>query len=213
MSKELFSLREAQAKKRGVSTEDVKDWDVKTIVQRVVHLLKRHRDLFFLAEPDQKPPSILLTTLAAHAYRGDASLFEAVAHAAPAMPGVVESRDGTLWGPNPVQDEENFADKWEAHPERYHQFVSWMGRLQRDLEATAEQRGLDQVVGRLVEGFGVEVKKASRLSASATRTRVAPGPLMSSPAGARAAEPLPCRTGAVGAEVSAFHLQTDAIAA
>jgi hypothetical protein len=36
-----------------------------------------------------------------------------------------------------------------------------MGRLQQDLEETAEQRGLDQVVGRLVEGFGVEVKKAA----------------------------------------------------
>jgi hypothetical protein len=161
MAKELFSLREALAKKRGVSIEDVKDWEVKTILQRVVQVLKRHRDLFFLAEPDQKPPSILLTTLAAQAYRGEASLFEAVAHAAAAMPGLVESRDGKLWVPNPVQDEENFADKWEAHPERYQQFVSWMGHLKQDLEAAAEQRGPDRVVGRLVEGFGVEVKKAA----------------------------------------------------
>lgn len=160
-TKELFSLREALAKKRGVSIEDVKEWEVKTILQRVVQVLKRHRDLFFLAEPDQKPPSILLTTLAAQAYRGEASLFEAVAHAAAVMPGFVESRDGKLWVPNPIQDEENFADKWEAHPERYRQFVTWMGRLQQDLEETAEQRGLDQVVGRLVEGFGVEVKKAA----------------------------------------------------
>lgn len=161
MSKELFSLREALAKKRGISIEDVKDWEVKTILQRVVQVLKRHRDLFFLAEPEQKPPSILLTTLAAHAYRGEAGLFEAVTHAAEVMPGLVESRGGRLWVPNPVQDEENFADKWEAHPERYRRFVTWMRRLQQDLEEAADQRGLDLVVGRLVEGFGVEVKKAA----------------------------------------------------
>jgi hypothetical protein len=161
MEKQLFSLREALAQKRGVNIEQVQEWEVKTSLQQTVQVLKRHRDLFFEVDPEHRPPSILLTTLAAHAYRREANLFEAVINAATAMPRFVENRDGIWWDANPVLAEENFADRWRTHPERRHHFVTWMQQVQQDLEQAAEQRGLDRVVARLTEGFGVEVKKAA----------------------------------------------------
>jgi hypothetical protein len=161
MENQLFALREAAAKAKGVNIQQVKEWEVKTVLQEMVQVLKRHRDLFFHSNPDLKPPSILVTTLAAHAYHGEFNLFEAVVNAATTMPSLVENRNGTWWVANPVLANENFADKWRAHPERRHHFVTWMQQVQQDLEQAAEQRGLDLVVARLIDGFGVEVKKAA----------------------------------------------------
>ena len=161
MEEQQFSLREALAHKRGVDIEQVPEWEVKTTLQQTVQVLKRHRDLFFEATAEHGPPSILLTTLAGHAYRGEANFFEAVINAASAMPRFVENRDGIWWVANPVLAKENFADKWRTHPERHHHFVTWMQQVQQDLEQAAEQRGLDRVVARLTEAFGVEVKRAA----------------------------------------------------
>ncbi|WP_416963032.1 hypothetical protein [Streptomyces sp. Agncl-13] len=40
-------------------------------MQRLVQILKWHCMLFFAEDTDHRPPSILLTTLAGRAYRGD----------------------------------------------------------------------------------------------------------------------------------------------
>ena len=47
----------------------------KTPLQRAVQILKRHRDIMFAGDED-KPVSIIITTLAAKAYQGDVSDFD-----------------------------------------------------------------------------------------------------------------------------------------
>ena len=42
----------------------------KTTLQRIVQILKRHRDIMFSEDTDNKPISIIITTLAAKAYHG-----------------------------------------------------------------------------------------------------------------------------------------------
>jgi hypothetical protein len=49
--------------------EDVPEWRVKTPLQRAVQLLKRHRDVYFAGDYENRPISIIITTLAAHAYK------------------------------------------------------------------------------------------------------------------------------------------------
>ena len=61
--------RAALAESLRLSIEEVPQWRVKTPLQRVVQLLKRHRDLYFQQDQDDKPVSIIITTLAAQAYR------------------------------------------------------------------------------------------------------------------------------------------------
>lgn len=44
-----------------------------SILQRIVQILKRHRDIMFNGDED-KPISIIITTLASRAYRGETNL-------------------------------------------------------------------------------------------------------------------------------------------
>lgn len=163
METEWLRTREALAKALRADIEAVPDWRVKTTLQRAVQVFKRHRDIYFATNVDARPPSILLTTLAAHAYKGEQVLFEAVVEAANALPGFIEQRNGVSWVPNPVQPEENFAEKWRQHPERRHHFQAWIETLRSDLAEASQERGLDEVAIRLARSFGEQpVAKAAK---------------------------------------------------
>ena len=54
----------------------VPEWSVKTTLQRTVQALKRHRDIYFTGHLDDRPASVIITTLAARAYTGGGSLYE-----------------------------------------------------------------------------------------------------------------------------------------
>jgi Second Messenger Oligonucleotide or Dinucleotide Synthetase domain len=109
--------RAAIAEEKRASIEDVPDWQVRTTLQRVVQLLKRHRDIYFGKDFEGRPTSILVTTLAAHAYRNQPEISEAINEVVREMAHHIENRKGVWWVENPVQPDENFADKWNAFPE------------------------------------------------------------------------------------------------
>jgi hypothetical protein len=158
MAQELLRKRVALAEKRQSQVEDVPDWDVKTTLQQTVQALKRHRDIFFMDAPDFRPPSILLTTLAALSYRGEQNLYEAVSTAAGDMANHVQT-DGDRWVvSNPVHEKENFADRWNDHPEKAKRFFVWLDALKRDLSEAQDIRGqgIDKVAERLIRSFGEE---------------------------------------------------------
>lgn len=86
----------------------------KRILQRVVQLLKRHRDQMF-TDPktvDCKPISIIITTLAAKAYKGEASLAAALVNVLNGMADHVHPQTPRI--PNPVAPDEDFSDKWSS---------------------------------------------------------------------------------------------------
>jgi len=64
--------------KRHASVADVPTWQIRTPLQRVVQILKWHCMITFATDLDNRPPSILLTTLAGRAYDGESDLFTAV---------------------------------------------------------------------------------------------------------------------------------------
>ena len=66
-------LRKLEAKARDANVAVVPDWTVRSTLQRLVQVLKWHCYLAFADDIDDRPPSILITTLAAHAYRGQAT--------------------------------------------------------------------------------------------------------------------------------------------
>jgi hypothetical protein len=82
----------------------------KTPLQRVIQLLKRHRDTMFADAPDSKPISVIITTIAAEAYSGTPSLELALQEVLQALKNFAESNKDTVL--NPVNPAENFADKW-----------------------------------------------------------------------------------------------------
>jgi hypothetical protein len=169
MAQELLRKRAALAEQRQSTLEDVPDWEVKTTLQQTAQVLKRHRDIFFKNDPDSRPPSILVTTLAGLSYGGERNLFEAVVGAADMMTAHVE-KEGVRWVvANPVQEKENFADKWVEHPERASRFFAWVEVLKRDLSEAHDMRGqgIDQVAQRLSRSFGEEpvMKSAEKVAA------------------------------------------------
>ena len=150
-------------------------WEVKTTLHRVVQVIKLHRNEYFRSDLDSRPASILITTLAAHAYRGERDLYDAVMQAVELMPRYVQESPEGLLVPNPVEPRENFADRWRQDPELASQFFAWLQQLGEDLRDAESRRGLDKVAARLSESFGAEpVEKAvGQLGDTYRRTREA----------------------------------------
>ena len=65
----LTEAQKAYARAQNINIEDVPEWRVRTPLQRAVQVLKRHRDVRFIDDEDRRPVSIIITTLAGHAYR------------------------------------------------------------------------------------------------------------------------------------------------
>jgi hypothetical protein len=154
MERELAEVRAALAKKMDV--EEVPEWYAKTTLQRTVQALKRHRDLHFADRPDERPASIIVTTLAARAYPGSGSLYEVLREVTEKMPTLVENRGGVWWVPNPVQPRENFADRWKTKPGSAERFFTWMAQAQADFGAIGAELGVDRVLKELAKSFGEE---------------------------------------------------------
>lgn len=134
--------------------EEVPQWLARTPLQRVVQLIKRHRDLFFVDNSEDQPASILLTTLATRAYSGQMSIYAALAEVVSSMPAHIESRSDGFWVPNPAHPKENFADKWNTNPERKEHFDSWLMALVNDVARWLGSSGIDVVTSSLAESFG-----------------------------------------------------------
>jgi hypothetical protein len=140
------------AKRMDVSP--VPEWSVKTTLQRTVQALKRHRDIYFTDNLDDRPASVIITTLAARAYTGGGTLHDVLRTVTAAMPGLVEMRNGSYVVANPVQPGENFADRWNSHPERATRFFEWAEQAAAAFAAIADARGVDTVLEKMAAAFG-----------------------------------------------------------
>ena len=149
-------LREREVVAKRMAIDDVPSWQVKTALQRSVQALKRHRDMHFAKSPKDKPASIIITTLAAHAYAGGGTLYEVLADVTTKMPSLVEARNGVYWVPNPVQPDENFADRWREHALRARRFFEWMEQVHADVTGYGADMGsgLDRVLEKIAKSFG-----------------------------------------------------------
>jgi hypothetical protein len=157
--------KRALAKAMQADIEDVPDWKIKTPLQRSVQLLKRHRDVHFQSDHDDKPVSIIISTLAARAYTGQVDLYDALVQIVCEMPNFIENRNGVYWVANPVNDAENFADKWKHHPQRRDKCFAWLKKVHADLITALEKRGISEITATLGASFGqsVMVKAAKGL--------------------------------------------------
>lgn len=108
MKMSVRSLKEDISAKAQV--DQIPAFKRKTPLQRVIQLLKRHRDTTFVDAPDSKPISVIITTIAAEAYSGTPSLELALQEVLLALKNFAESDADTVL--NPVNPAENFADKW-----------------------------------------------------------------------------------------------------
>jgi hypothetical protein len=144
------------ATKRNQNVADVPEWEIRTTLQRTVQVLKWHAATHFARNPDLRPPSILITTLAAHAHAGEQDLLTALRIVLDRMDAHIENRHGIWWVPNPAHEEENFVDKWNEYPHRREAFVAWRRSINAALDDAVglQGKGLQAVAERLYGEFG-----------------------------------------------------------
>ena len=132
---------------------------VKTPLQKAIQLLKRHRDVMFKDSPDDKPISIIITTLAAQLYNNEDSIVDSLSSFLNGAEKYINDhkKDGRYHIENPSFKGENFADKWNKHPERARSFFEWLHQAQKDFNIPDLQR-LERV------GMGNRIKKIAGVS-------------------------------------------------
>jgi Second Messenger Oligonucleotide or Dinucleotide Synthetase domain len=157
MAREFTEARTTLAKQMDI--DPVPEWAVKTTLQRTVQALKRHRDIHFdSSSPDRdetlRPASILLTTLAGRAFEGGDDLYEVLRQVVGVIPGLIETRGNELWVPNPVDDDENLAQRWTDDPLARGAFFTWATKAQEDFERIGSQLGIDRILSEVASSFG-----------------------------------------------------------
>jgi Adenylyl/Guanylyl and SMODS C-terminal sensor domain len=159
-----FLAMDARAK-----VEDIPEYRVRTPLQNAIQILKRHRDIMFADRPDDKPISIILTTLAAHAYQQEATIAGAISSILARMDDfIVDRGGGVLWVANPTDPAENFADRWQKYPERQQAFFEWLTQARPDFAHAAATGTRDAALDALESRLGkrlVERARAKRRAA------------------------------------------------
>jgi len=128
-------------------------------LQRAIQILKRHRDIMFDGD-ENKPISIIITTLAAKAYNKETNILDALMNIISRMPQFIEDRYSTehgrniKWVPNPVNEKENFADKWAEKSIKDKNFYLWHDQVHQDLQKILRQRGYKSIKESIENPFG-----------------------------------------------------------
>ncbi len=151
-------LNEMRAEDVTASVEDIPTYRVRTPLQSAIMILKRHRDMMFTEDPTDKPISIIISTLAAHAYQDEETIGYALLSILSRMEEAIEYDGVKYIIKNPTDALENFADKWEDHPERAVAFSTWLTQAREDFAAA----------GRLVEHRRMSSVLASRMGHDVT---------------------------------------------
>lgn len=155
--------RKSFSVKNNISIEEVELYQVRTPLQRTIQILKRHRDIAFEGK-DNRPNSIIITTLAAKAYNGESDLYTALINIINNMTNYIEEDiNGVYKIYNPVDSSENFADRWEKNPEKKDAFFSWLKKAKFDIIENPLNfiEGLDSLKENLSKSFGTEVTEKS----------------------------------------------------
>ena len=165
MRKSAMALREAK------KVEDIPTYRARVPLQSAIQLLKFHRDVMFIDDADDKPISIIITTLAAQSYRNEMDVAAALRTILRDMDAHIEQRLGVDWVPNPTNGLENFADKWSQYPQRRANFRKWLEAAREDFARLERATSEREVQTLLEEMFGPEV--SSRATSRSTGGAVA----------------------------------------
>lgn len=98
-------------------------------LQKIVKLMKYHRNFIFANDLDNRPISMIVTTLAALNYSGEQDLSNALITIYNGIKSMAPSILNQNFIPNPVDEKENFADAWKKHPKRKENFKIWVEKL------------------------------------------------------------------------------------
>lgn len=142
------------------NVEDIPDYRVRTPLQSAIMILKRHRDMMFAEDHTNSAPiSIIITTLAGHAYEGEEEIADALLSILSKMNSFIQWDGQKYVIQNPSDPSENFADKWMEHPDRKNAFFRWHEQALQDFRAVAEQYSRKVITETLSPHIGRELAR------------------------------------------------------
>ncbi|MCA2380041.1 nucleotidyltransferase [Agrobacterium genomosp. 3 str. RTP8] len=176
------------------SVERLPAFKVKTPLQSAIMILKRHRDNMFARDLDMRPISVIITTLAAHAYNNQDTISGALFAILNDMDKFIVYDGNKYVIANPTDSLENFADKWNREPQKKDAFDSWLRQARVDFYAAAQAATFNDMADALNPRMGYALSMramdrltgGSRLLRAATGASVAAGGLTSAPSFANA---------------------------
>lgn len=159
------------------SIDEVPEALIKTPLQRAIQILKRHRDVRFTNHPmaDDKPISMIITTLAAKLYNGEPNVFLTLRNIVNRLDAlsdllkpefsnnkvlqeqslITRNADGTWVIKNPVNPEENFADRWhENNNQKAIAFFQWTRWIKEDVIEIIGSNDVGKIVKSFESTFG-----------------------------------------------------------
>ncbi len=162
LAREFIEKRALLLEKTNIDELPVYQW--KTPLQQAVQLLKRHRDFMYNEKSsDSKPISIIITTLAAKAYQGEADVSETVINILNRMDSLVNQHKPLI--PNPVDPSEDFADRW--YDEKYthlmlkDNFDLWLNKAKVDFKLLFETDNSNVILERASQKFATKLGQQS----------------------------------------------------
>ncbi|MEK5377587.1 nucleotidyltransferase domain-containing protein [Paenibacillus sp. FSL P2-0173] len=134
--------------------------DEKPPLKRAVQMLKRFRDYYFQTEVKIAPISIVLTTLAAHHYKGQGSVYDTMKGI---LDGIKEQiRDcSRIRVYNPKNHKELLSERWEEDPSLYTHFVDFIHHFSTKWDTILNINGLDKFGKEMSGLFGEDLMKST----------------------------------------------------
>jgi hypothetical protein len=158
--------------KENRSIENIPDQSDKSLLSIFVQILKRHRDEWANKDDNElgeyKPISVLITTLATHAYEHVILLnpnynneYDIFLDVIEYMPMFIENSGDHFYVRNPSMREENYAEKWNRKKNSegtmlQNAFLEWHDNVRNTVDLLAElsSKGTDKLFNSFTDSFG-----------------------------------------------------------
>lgn len=128
-------------------TEQVPFYKVKTPLQRVVQILKRHAEVMFDDNMEYKPSSIIITTLATKAYcmiTNTDDFFSLIQEVILKLELCLDYKDGKACVLNPVNQREDLSIKWQSKETYFEEFRNWLEKLKFDFSVESSIHNVNE---------------------------------------------------------------------
>lgn len=153
--------REGRVLTERAQVDEVPDYKLKTPLQRVIQILKRHRDNMFKDDEDIKPISIIITSLATRAYSGEDDIGSALENILSKMESFIKPNIPRV--ENPVNPEEDFADRWSMEQYKYlnleRNFRLWLEQAQYDFTLMTSSEDSKFITEQVMSKFSLPINK------------------------------------------------------
>jgi hypothetical protein len=146
-----FQSKNAQYKSILDASVDVNNLEgmQKSVLQQVVQILKRLRDVKFEDNPKLKPSSIVITALAAENYKGETNVYEALYNIVKELKKYDGSQEISIG-----ENEENLADRLNKRADLRKAFCDWIEYIDERCSSLKMIDSLEFLQEFSISGFG-----------------------------------------------------------